>query len=375
MEYDFIVIGAGIAGASAGFELAARGRTVVLEQERQPGYHTTGRSAAMFAAAYGSPLIRSLTAGARSFFYQPPAGFADHPLLSPRGALFVGCSDQIETLDKAAAEVSRLVPDVNRLDGEATRRLVPVLRRDYVAGAVFEPGAMEVDVHSLHQGFLRGLKARGGALACKAEVTGLERRRGIWEVATPAGRYSAPVVINAAGAWCDQVAALCGAAPIGLVPKRRTVIIFAPPPGIDIDGWPLVVDIDEQFYFRPDAGRILGSPADETPSPPCDAQPEELDVAIAVDRIQRVSDLEVGRIEGKWAGLRSFVTDKNPVVGYDQAIEGFFWLAGQGGYGIQTSPSMGRLCASLITDGCVPTDLAELGVTESALSPARLPRN
>lgn len=371
-EFDAVVIGAGMAGASAAYFLAGRGRRVlVVEMEGQPGYHTTGRSAALYSEAYGNAAIRALTTGSRHFFEQPPEGFADHPILTPRGALFIGRPDQGEALDRTARETSALVPTIRRLDAAETRAIVPVLKADYVGGGVHEPDAMDMDVHALHQGFLRGARAAGGTLRCDARVTGLARAGDGWRVETTAGTVRAGLVVNAAGAWCDVVAGLAGAAPVGLVPKRRTAILFAPPAGCDSSRWPLTVDVDEQFYFKPDAGKLMGCPADETPSEACDAQPDELDIAIAVDRIERAADLTIRRIEHRWAGLRSFVADKTPVVGFDPDAPGFFWCAGQGGYGIQTAPSMGRVTAALACGEDVPDDLKPFGVAAGALSPAR----
>jgi D-arginine dehydrogenase len=313
---DFLIIGAGIAGASAGYDLSARGKVILLERESQPGYHTTGRSAAMFLETYGNATIRALTTGSRRFFLDPPDGFAAHPLLTPRGALSVGRRDQLSELDRTADELGA---EARRLNAAETLRLVPVLRREAVAGGILEPDAMDIDAHGLHQGFLRGMGARGGRLVVNAEIRSLTRRDGDWLAETPAGGFTAPVVVNAAGAWCDQIAELAGARTVGLVPKRRTVITFDPPADQSIEAWPLAVGIAEDFYFKPDAGRLLGSPADETPMAPCDVQPEELDVAIAVDRIQAMAALEIKRIHNKWAGLRSFVADKSPVVGFDSA--------------------------------------------------------
>lgn len=371
-EFDIVIVGGGMAGASAGYFMAEGARVLLLEMEAQPGYHTTGRSAALYSEAYGNAAIRALTSGGRRFYEAPPEGFADHALLTPRGALFVGRADQQDALDATAAEASANVDSIRRLDAAATRALVPVLRAGYVAGGVHEPDAMDIDVNGLHQGFLRGLRARGGEIRTSAQVTGLSRAGDAWQVDCRDGAVRAPVVVNAAGAWCDVVAGLAGVAPIGLVPKRRTAILFAPPDGADSAAWPLTVDVDESFYFKPDAGMLMGSPADETPMEPCDVQPDELDIAIAVDRIQTASELEIRRIEHRWAGLRSFVADKTPVVGFDPAAEGFFWLAGQGGYGIQTAPSMGRVSAALAAGQDIPADLQDYGVTAAALSPGRL---
>ncbi len=368
---DFIIVGAGIAGASVAYELAERSRVLLLEREDQPGYHTTGRSVATYIQTYGNEVIRPLTIASKPFLDAPPAGFAERPLLTPRGCLFVGRPGREEVLDRTFEEARGRVEGLRRLDGAEARALVPVLRPDETGGGFLEPGAMDVDVNALHQGFLSGAKARGARLVTDAEVLGLERGAADWRVESRAGAFAAPVVIDAAGAWCDELAGLAGAAPVGLVPKRRTVIAFAAPAGHDIAAWPIVGDIDEGWYFKPDAGRILASPADATPSPPCDVQPEELDVAITVDRIQTATDLEIPRIDSRWAGLRSFVDDGVPVVGFDPRVEGFFWLAGQGGYGIQTAHAMGRAAAALAAGAPLPADLVDAGVTAEALSPAR----
>jgi D-arginine dehydrogenase len=231
---------------------------------------------------------------------------------------------------------------------------------------------MDMDVHAIHSGFVRRLRAAGGRIATDAGVLGLTRDGGGWRVETAQGEFRAPVVINAAGAWGDELARLAGAAPVGLVPQRRTAILFEPPAGMETAAWPITIDLHETVYFKPDAGMLLGCPADETPSPPCDAQPEELDVAIAADRIQALTTLEIRRIAHRWAGLRTFVADKTPVVGFDDALAGFFWLVGQGGYGIQTAPAMGRVAAELAAGRGIPADAADLGVTEAVLGPRRL---
>lgn len=371
-EIDVVVIGAGMAGAGAAAELAATRRVVLLERESMPGYHTTGRSAALYAESYGNETVRALTTGSRDFYITPPTGFAEHPLLSPRGALFIGTGEQTDSLDRVFAETRKLVPSMRRLDAKAALALVPALRPDLLAGAVLEPDAMDMDVAAIHQGYLKMLRQRGGRLVTSAEVTALARDGERWRVGTGAGDFVAPVVVNAAGAWCDVVAAMAGARPIGLVPKRRTAFTFDVPAGMAIDAWPMVCDVDEQFYVKPEAGRLLGSPADETPSPPCDAQPEELDIAIAVERIQGALAFDVRRLVRKWAGLRSFVADKTPVVGFAADAPGFCWLAGQGGYGIQTAPAMARTAAALATGGDIPDDLKRLGVTRAALAPERL---
>jgi D-arginine dehydrogenase len=371
-HYDFIVVGAGIAGASAAYELAKIGRTLVLERESQPGYHTTGRSAAVFSEIYGNATIRGLTVGSRKFFESPPPGFADYPLWKPRPSAMIARGDQIEKLRRAYDEWARLVPSVRLLEVDEASGLMPMLKPDYLAGAVLEPEAQDLDVNEIHRGFLRGATRTGTKLVCNAEVLQLSRRGTAWRVRTKTDEFGGDIIVNASGAWGDELAALAGARPLGLKPKRRTAFLFDPAPPQGVDDWPIVIDVDEQFYFKPDAGRLLGSPADETVSPPCDAQPEEIDVAIAVDRIEQAARFRVERLVRKWAGLRSFVADKSPVVGLDPDVPGFFWLVAQGGYGIQTSPAMGRVVAAVIHSGDVPEDLKVLGVDASALSPARL---
>ena len=376
---DFLIVGGGMAGASAAYELAAHGSVIVLERESQPGYHSTGRSAALYTQTYGHPVVRALTVASWDFYTNPPQGFAEHPLLTPRGVLLIGRSDQTAALDRDFTEGRRLTPTVERLDRAQTLARAPFLNPNYVDGAVWEPEAMDMDVHAIHGGYLRGLKARGGRLVTDAGVTALERRDGLWVATTPAGAFAAPVLVNAAGAWADGLADMAGVRPVGLVPKRRTAITFDPvfadpSDAAGLAGWPMTIDVDEQFYMKPESGRLLLSPADETPVEPCDVQPEEMDIAIAIDRMEQAVRFSVRRITHKWAGLRSFVADKVMVVGYDGSMDGFFWLAGQGGYGIQTAPAMGRTAAALATGGGLPPEVAALGVRVEDLAPARLRR-
>ena len=360
---DIVVIGAGMAGASAAHFLARRFDVLLLEREDQPGYHTTGRSAALYTQAYGNAAIRALTVASEPFFDKPPEGFSDVPLLAPRGLVLFGRADQSDSLEGAFHDGRRFVPEIRMLDSGEVCRLIPALRPDYVAGGVFEPEASDIDIHALHRGFLSGVPLRRNA-----EVEGLAQTPAGWRVALRGGEeVEARIVVNAAGAWADEIAALAGAAPIGLVPKRRTAFTFEAETG----AWPMAVDVDEQFYFKPESGRVLGSLADETPSPPCDAQPEEIDVAMAVDRIERATTFQIRRIERRWAGLRSFVADKTLVAGFDADVPGFFWCAGQGGYGIQTAPAMGMTVAALAAGEGLPQEVRDLGLEESALSPAR----
>jgi D-arginine dehydrogenase len=369
---DFLVIGAGIAAASIGAWLAVRGSVVLLERESQPGYHSTGRSAALFMECYGPPQVRALTMASRGFLEHPPEGFADVPILSPRGVLMVGTAQQKPLLD-AQWEVMRSISDrTRRLDAAEACAMVPVLRPEVVAGGLYEPDALDIDVNALHQGCLRSLRQRGGRVVCNAEVRALARRDGMWRADAGDHRWQAPVVVNAAGAWCDAVARLAGAQPIGLVPKRRSAFVFTPPLGLAVGRWPALVGIDESWYVKPDAGLLLGSPANADPVAPQDVQPEELDIALGIDRIEAMTTLRIVRPVRIWAGLRSFVADGALVGGFDPEVPGFFWVAAQGGYGIQTAAAMGEACAALAAGETMPESIARFGLDEAMLSPARL---
>ncbi|QTN26541.1 FAD-binding oxidoreductase [Rhodoferax sp. AJA081-3] len=369
---DVLIVGAGMAGASAAYFLAPHVRVLLLEREPQPGYHATGRSAAMYSETYGNATVRAITTASRPFYFNPPPGFAEHPLVTPRGSLIVGAAADHDHLRTVWQDLRALVPDVQWWTQADILQRVPVLRPEAAHCGVYEPDAMDMDVHAIHQGFLRGAKAAGAQLVCGAGVQRMQREAGAWRVDTEAGSFSAPIVINAAGAWCDALAQLAGVAPIGLVPKRRTAFTTEAPAGCDIGHWPLVIDAHESFYFKPDAGVLLMSPANEDAVEPQDVQPEELDVAIAVDRIETATTLQIRQVRRKWAGLRSFVADKTPVVGFAPDAPGFFWLAGQGGYGIQTAPAMGELAAALVRGLPVPTAMAALGVRQEDVSADRL---
>jgi D-arginine dehydrogenase len=369
---DVLIVGAGMAGASAAYFLAPHRRVLLLEREPQPGYHATGRSAAMYSETYGNATVRAITTASKSFYLNPPTGFSDYPLMIPRGSLMVGTADDEHDLRQALHSMSALVPNIEWWTQADILQLVPVLRPEAAAFGVYEPDATDLDVHAIHQGFLRGAKAAGAQLVCDVGVHQINYEAGQWCVSTPAGRFCAPVLVNAAGAWCDELAKLAGVKPVGLVPKRRTALTCDAPEGCDINRWPLVIDAQESFYFKPDAGALLVSPANEDPVSPQDVQPEELDIAIAVDRIEAATSLKIRQVRRKWAGLRSFVLDKSPVVGFATDAPGFFWLAGQGGYGIQTAPAMGALVAALVQGLPVPQALADLGVREADVVPSRL---
>ncbi|MCB2008711.1 MAG: FAD-binding oxidoreductase [Rhodoferax sp.] len=371
--FDFAVIGAGIAGASVAARLADTASVVLLERESQPGYHSTGRSAAMFMESYGPSMVRALTRASRAFYLQPPAGFTDTALLSDRGALYLALQGQQHTLQALRDELADTCPGLRTLDRDAVLALVPCLRPEQVDSGLLDPMAMDIDVHALHQGFLRLLRRGGGSVYTKAEVTQARRGDGLWQLHLADGRsVSARALVNAAGAWADEVGALCGAPPIGLVPHRRSAFTFRPPGGVDASRWPVVSSMDETWYIKPDAGVLLGSPANADPTVPHDVVPEEIDIATAIHEIESVTTLQIRRPLRTWAGLRSFVPDGELVIGWDPSCDGLFWLAAQGGYGIQSAPGASELAAALLLNRPVPDALLAQGVVADAVSPHRL---
>ncbi|PVZ43880.1 FAD-binding oxidoreductase [Pseudomonas sp. CC120222-01a] len=370
--YDTLIIGAGIAGASLGYRLAGERRVLLLERETQPGYHSTGRSAAMFMEAYGTPQIQALTRASRAFYEAPPAGFCEHPLLEPRGCLYVASHEQRELLEHTHAQNLANGTAVSLLDRDAALALVPSLNADSLAGAVHEPGAMDLDVHALHQGFLRGYRAAGGELRCNAELLRARYVDELWQVELADGsQLLAHTLVNAAGAWADRVADQCGVARVGLQPCRRSAFTFPGPADQDFARWPAVIGVDESFYFKPDAGQLLGSPANADPVEPQDAAPEELDIALGIYNIEAMTSLSIRRPSHTWAGLRSFVADGDLVIGFDRQMPAFFWLAAQGGYGIQSAAGASRLAADLLLGQALCPSLTAQGVAPERLSPAR----
>lgn len=374
-HYDIVIFGAGIAGASLAWRLAGQRSVLLLEREAQPGYHSTGRSAAMFMESYGPPAVRALTRASRAFYEHPPEGFADAPLMQPRGALYLATHGQEAQMAQARAELATSCPDLEVLDASDTLALVPCLRPDMVHGALYDPGAQDIDVHTLHQGFLRGFRQQGGELRTSATLTQARHDAQGWALQFADGQtLHARTVVNAAGAWADELADLFGAAPIGLVPHRRSAFTFKAPQDVDASGWPAVVGVDESYYFKPDAGQLLGSPANADPTVPHDVAPEELDIAMGIHQIESVSSLSIRRPTSTWAGLRSFVPDGEMVIGSDGACPDFFWLAAQGGYGIQSAAGASALADALLRNVALPAELTRHGVNPAALSPARLRR-
>ncbi|HTH68080.1 MAG TPA: FAD-dependent oxidoreductase [Rhodanobacter sp.] len=373
-EADVIVIGAGMAGASIAYFMAPHARVVVLEREQHAGVHSTGRSAALFSETYGSAQVRALSRATRPFLEHPPEGFAHHPILSPRGTVIIGNGEQADAVQAMYEEMAPLGDGVRMVDGAWLRARVPVLRPEAAEIGLFEPGSADIDVNELHQGFLRGLRARGGKLRANVDVRSIERGPGHWFVDAGDESFRAPLLVNAAGAWVDEVAALAGVAPIGIQPRRRSAFLFEPPPQVETAHWPFVMDVEESFYFKPDAGLLMGCPANADPVPPHDVQPEELDIAMGIHRIEQATTMTIRRPTRTWAGLRSFVADGDLVGGFAPGAGDFFWVAAQGGYGIQTSAAMGEACANLALGRPLPAHLQAAGITADMLDPGRLSR-
>ena len=363
-DYDIIVIGAGIAGATAAAHLSPHRRVALIEAEDTAGYHTTGRSAALWLQNYGPRDVRELSRLSRAFFENPPAGFAEVPLMRRRPVLLLATEAQLPDLDTAIEEGSGL----RRVTEAEALKMVPALRPGYAAAGAVEDDAFDMDVSAIHQGFLRQLRQNGGTLALRHRAGSIECKSAQWHVETTTHEtLQAPIVVNTAGAWGDVVANLAGVRPLGLIPKRRTAAIVDPVPH-DVEHWPMICDVQEKWYARPEARtRLMVSPADETPDTPHDVRPEEIDVATGIDRMQQALDIPVRRVEHTWAGLRTFTPDGSLGFGWDPRAEGFFWSVGQGGYGIQTSPAAGHLIANLL----LGRDPGEAASIIAAIDPAR----
>lgn len=368
-QFDVIIIGAGIAGASLAHFIGRSARVLIIEGEAYAGYHTTGRSAAFYAETYGGPLVQPLTTASRAFFDHPPAGFAGFPLLRPRGALYVAQKYQRDLVTALQAKYQRLSLEI--VDSEFIQRRAPMLHSDWRACALWEADCQDIDTAAVHQGFLASSRRQGALMTLGQPVQKISRSSGGWEVYVGKQAYKASVLVNAAGAWVDEVAVMSGVAPLGFMPLRRTLVSFHVPDADYVPDAPLILGIDETFYFKPDAGMIWASPHDETPSAPCDVQPEEMDIAITVDRMEQATTYKVQKIEKAWAGLRTFAPDRLPVFGFDPSEPGLFWCAGQGGFGMQTAPAAGELCASLILGKPVPEHLLERGIDLKAYQPNR----
>lgn len=369
---DVIIIGGGIVGASIGAALASTHRIVLLEGEDQPGYHATGRSAALFTEAYGPPQVRALTRASRSFFDAPPPAFFETALLHRRGTLFVASAEQHADAEALHGRLHAEGLQARMLDGKEARALIPVLRESASVAAVHDVDAFDVEVDALLQGFLRLLRAGGGLIATQQRVSQLLHDGSLWHVHTGrGGHWTAKTVVNAAGAWADEIAALADTHRIGLEPRRRSAFLFDAPAGLATQQWPAVIAMDESWYFKPDAGLLLGSPANADPVHPHDVVAEELDVAIGIHNIEQATTLQIRRPRSTWAGLRSFVSDGEPVCGYARDVPGFFWAAALGGYGIQTAPAFGELAAAVLRGEAVPGHIVAQGLRCASLAPER----
>lgn len=367
-SYDVLIVGGGMAGVSLGFELSADRSVGLLEMEATLAFHTTGRSAATFLESYGGPQIRALTISSRVFLENPPETF-ESVLLRPLPLLFVAPEGRGDLLRQLQADVSLLVPDVRLVDADEARGLNPLLAPGYAELAMLEPRAMEIDVHAVHQGFVRGMRRRKGEIRTSTKVAGASYCDGLWTLTDAQGeRFQAPVVVNAAGAWADEVAGLAGVSPVGIMPLRRTIFMLAAPGGVDTSRLPLTGDIDGTWYVKPEGPQLLCSPADEVLQPPSDARPDEIQIARALDVINAATTIGSRHVRSAWAGLRNFVPDRVPVVGFEPLAEGFFWFAGQGGYGIQTAPAMARAGAALIRGEEFPEDIRQRGLTAADLA-------
>jgi D-arginine dehydrogenase len=368
---DTVVVGAGIAGAAAAAELAAHRSVVLVEREPLPAQHASGRSASVLSETSGHAVVCGLARLSRPFFEQPPDGFVDHPLLAPRGLVWVGEAGDEPLLDELAARAARVAPTARRLTAEETAAALPTFAPSAIAaGAVHEPDAMTIDTAAVIEGYLRLLRRRGGTVTTGAEAVRLATAGdGTWRVETPAGTWRTRAVVDAAGAWADVVAERARVRPIGFVALRRTAALCPAPD--TVASWPLVMDVAGRYYCEPETGGLLISPADETPLDPCDAQADELDVALALERVRDATGLPLRAVRRAWAGLRTFAPDRVPVLGEEPTAPGFWWLAGQGGAGIKTAPAMAALLVAAMDGREFPDAARSLGVTSAALAPAR----
>ncbi len=363
-NFDVIIIGAGIVGASAAAGLGATHKVALLEQEEQAGFHTTGRSAAIWILNYGPPDVRVLTGLSRDFFMSPPADIGTEKLAVGREILYLAPAGQTDNLDELIGQGL----GIEEISLAQAKALCPAIIDSYAVRAGLESDGFDMDVAALHQFYLRRMRQAGGQLMLRHRAGRIERKNGVWEVETSGGAViTAPVVINAAGAWGDEVAKIAGLPPIGLVPCRRTAAIIDPAP-YQVEHWPMVQSAGHDWYVRTEARtKLMVTPCDETPDTPHDVQPDELDVAIGIDRMQHALNIEVRRVEHSWAGLRTFTPDRSLAFGWDNAASGFFWCVGQGGYGIQTAPAASALVTAMVKG----EDPGPAGVIIPAIDPMR----
>jgi D-arginine dehydrogenase len=369
-NFDIIVVGAGIAGVSIAAHLAENKKVLILEMEERPAYHTTGRSAASYEPNYGPPPMLAFTRASHGFFVSPPAGFADSSLLTPRASLFFEAEGQ-------RAHTERLLTlgeGLKELSEADARKVFPLLREGYAKRSFLDPHTGDLDVDLLHRGYLRMFKARNGVIVVNAEVRAITREDGLWQIGTPQGIFTSSIVVNAAGAWGDVLAERAGVKPIRLVPKRRSIGIIPAPDAPGFETWPMVTDVGETWYAKPQSGKMIVSSADATPVDPHDAYADDMAIAEGIERLMNAATMEVTRLEYSWGGLRTFTPDGSPAIGFDPSTEGFFWLAGQGGYGIQSAPALSRAAAALVLREAIPGDVLNAGLKLKDIAPARFSR-
>jgi D-arginine dehydrogenase len=375
MDCDFLVIGGGIAGLSAGASLAAHGRVIVLEAEDALGFHSSGRSVSFSHYGIGNSAVRGLTAWSRDFLEQQPEGFCETPVSTLSHSVYFATEEMLPKLAELQAEMARFTDAIRPVGPAELQALCPVLRvgEGAAVSGIYDPTALKLDADALLQSYARQVRGLGGAIHTGRRTSAIRHEGGRWTVETEDGaRWSAPVLINAAGAWADKVAAMAGVRPIGLEPKRRTIIVIDPPGGVDFSAWPFVHSAVSDFYMLPESGQLLVSPVDEVEDEPGDAQPEDYDIALAAYQLEQYTTLSVSRIAHRWAGLRNFVADRTPTAGFTPDAPGFFWLVGQGGYGLQTAPAMAAAVEALVIGSAWPEGLSELGVQPETVTPGRL---
>lgn len=371
MNKSVIIIGGGIAGASAAYFLSEYVPVVLLEAEEFLGTRSSGRSSEQFTIGIAAETMRRMGEASRKFFTDPPSGFCDDPLVSPRGCLTVGRLDQKEKLDRLYKRITSVGALAKYVNKEETKALFPMLRDENFDIGVYEVDAMDIDANLLMQSYAKGAKARGANVVTRAKVCRIERKSDVWEVETESDTFTSDRLVNAAGAWVDEIANLAGIAPVGITPRRRSAFTFNRPEGLDVSGWPHVTSLDYQWYVQPARDCLVGSLAEAVAVPPGEVYPEDLDIAQAVYNIEQATRFEISKPLSTWAGLRSFVGDKSPVCGTRPGDHGFFWLAGQGGCGILTSPAMGSAMAALMLGVELPAEHRDLGITPHDLSPCR----
>jgi D-arginine dehydrogenase len=367
LKTDFLVIGAGIAGASIAAHLAQSHKVIICDMEERAGFHTTGRSAASYEPNYGPPPMLAFTRASAAFFHEPPKGFTETPLLTRRDSLFIEAGGQSHHTEKLLSNAAAL----DEISSSDALRIMPVLRGDYVKRAFLDRHTADMDVDLIHRGFLKMAKASGAQLMLSAPITALTRNGAVWEVRAGDHTISAPTIINASGAWGDVVAAMAGVTPVGLQPKRRSIGVITVEHNDNWLDWPMVTDVGETWYAKPQSGKMIVSSADATPVEPHDAWADDMAIAEGIERLMNATTLEVTHLDHSWGGLRTFARDGNPVVGFDPSTEGFFWLVGQGGYGIQSAPALGVAAAAMARRLAIPADIIDLGLNVADIKPER----